>query len=77
MENFDLETQVKRDDIGNLEYKLEPENLRAAHLPTFSSAEMNFKTAPVVVESIVKTAKSGILVLRSVMNIIVKRLLGG
>ncbi|WP_281165130.1 aminotransferase class I/II-fold pyridoxal phosphate-dependent enzyme [Liquorilactobacillus sicerae] len=60
MENFDLETQVKRDDIGNLEYKLEPENLRAAHLPTFSSAEMNFKTAPVVVESIVKTAKSGI-----------------
>ncbi|KRM86406.1 aminotransferase class I/II-fold pyridoxal phosphate-dependent enzyme [Liquorilactobacillus vini] len=60
MGNFDLETQVKRDDIGNLEYELEPESLRAAHLPTFSSAEMNFKTAPAIVDSVVKVAKSGI-----------------
>ncbi|MFT8727477.1 MAG: aminotransferase class I/II-fold pyridoxal phosphate-dependent enzyme [Liquorilactobacillus ghanensis] len=61
MGNFDLETQVKRDDIGSLEYKLTPENLRISKMPTFSSAEMNFKTAPSIIDSIVQSAKTGIL----------------
>lgn len=59
-DRFDFETLVDRTNIGNLKDSITPENLKEQEIPSFAAAEMDFKTAPSVIQSITDMAQRGI-----------------
>lgn len=59
-EPFDFETIVNRKNTGNLKELLTPEELKADNLLTFNAAEMDFRTAPCVIDAMVRCAREGL-----------------
>lgn len=58
--HFDLDTVVNRKNTGNLKEILTPDNVKSAGLLAFNAAEMDFLTAPSVIDAMVSCAKSGL-----------------
>lgn len=58
MYNFDIAGD--RSSVGNMKTFTTPEELRAKGITSFAAAEMDFKTAPSIIESIKKMADRGI-----------------
>ena len=57
---YDFETLVDRSDIGNLKESITPPKLREQHIPSFAAAEMDFKTAPSIIQSVTEMVQRGI-----------------
>lgn len=57
---FDFNTLANRSNIGNLKYSLLPESLRTRGLIGFAGAEMDFQTAPVIVQALTRFARRGL-----------------
>ena len=57
---FDFETLVDRTHAGNMKEIITPEAVRQAGSITYSGAEMDFKTAPVILEAFIKKAENGL-----------------
>lgn len=57
---FDFDTLVDRSASGNMKYIVTPECIRAIGGITYSGAEMDFKTAPVIVEALQAKALCGL-----------------
>lgn len=57
---FDFDSFVCRSGIGNLIEELTPKAIREAGLPSYWGAEFDFKTAPVIIEAVKKTADNGL-----------------
>lgn len=60
MGRFNLETRVCREHTGNLKDLLTPSELKENGLESYNAAEMDFETAPAVIESIKKLADNGL-----------------
>jgi len=58
--HWDFEELVDRRGTGNMKYLTMPISMKKAGRITFSGAEMDFKTAPVIIEALTKRAKSGL-----------------
>jgi cystathionine beta-lyase len=58
---FDFETVVDRRDIGNMKYLVAPKAIKDAGMVSFSGAEADFKTAPVIIEAMVRKAENGLM----------------
>ena len=58
MYNFNL--VGNRTDIGNMKEFLTPENLKKQNITSFAAAEMDFKTAPSIIEAVKRMADGGI-----------------
>ena len=61
MENFDFETIVDRRNTGNMKAYIAPARVREKGLQTFNAAEMDFKTAPSVIEAMKACAENGLM----------------
>lgn len=59
--DYDFNTLINREDQGNMKYILTPEIVRRMNLISYAGAEMDFKTAPVIIDAIVRKAKNGLL----------------
>ena len=59
--NFDFETQVDRSEIGNLKESITDPSLLQAGIPAMNAAEMDYLTAPSLIESVKRMADRGIL----------------
>ncbi len=57
---FDLDSVVNRANTGNLKDFFTPEKLRDDGIETFNAAEMDFKTAPAVIEAVKNFAEEGL-----------------
>jgi len=57
---FDFDTVVDRRDIGNMIEETKPRAIRDAGLPSYWGAEFDFRTAPVVIESLRNAAERGL-----------------
>ncbi len=57
---FDFETMVDRSHQGSLRDSITDPRLLAAGLPSFSAAEMDFPTAPCVINALIKRMQTGI-----------------
>lgn len=57
---FDFDTLVDRSDSGNMKLIITPECIRAIGGITYSGAEMDFKTAPVIMEALKNKALGGL-----------------
>jgi cysteine-S-conjugate beta-lyase len=57
---FDFDTLVDRTHSGNMKYIITPECIRSIGGITYSGAEMDFKTAPVIIEALTKKAQGGL-----------------
>lgn len=55
--HFDLDTVVNRKNTGNLKEILTPDDVKAAGLLAFNAAEMDFPTAPSVIDAMVNWRK--------------------
>jgi cystathionine beta-lyase len=60
MAKFDFDTLVDRSGAGNMKYIITPECVRQVGAITYSGAEMDFKTAPVIIEALQKKALGGL-----------------
>ena len=60
MSRFDLETIVNRTHTGNLKEFFTPDGLRQRGIEAFNAAEMDFKTAPSVIEAVKNFAEEGL-----------------
>lgn len=60
MPKFDFDTLVDRSGSGNMKYIITPECVRNIGGITYSGAEMDFKTAPVIVEALKQKASGGL-----------------
>lgn len=58
--NFDFETVVRRAHTGNMKGTVTPDALKERHIQTFDAAEMDFKTAPSVIEAVKRFADEGL-----------------
>lgn len=58
--NFDFDTLVDRRDSGNMKDIILPEPVRRVGGITYSGAEMDFKTAPVIIEALTRKAQGGL-----------------
>lgn len=59
--HFDLETIVNRTNTGNLKELLTPDELKREGLLALSAAEMDFRTAPSVIDAMVSCAREGLM----------------
>ena len=57
---FEFDKLINRYNIGNLKDITLLDNIRKAGMISFASAEMDFKTAPCVIEAVVRRAKNGL-----------------
>lgn len=57
---FDFDILVDRTHSGNMKYIITPECIRTIGGITYSGAEMDFKTAPVIIEALTKKALGGL-----------------
>ncbi len=57
---YDFDTAVNRKGIGNLKDYCTPKNIQDMGILSFSGAEMDFKTAPVIIDAMVERAKNGL-----------------
>jgi cysteine-S-conjugate beta-lyase len=60
MQKFDFDTLVDRTGSGNMKHIITPECVRKIGGITFSGAEMDFKTAPVIMEAFKEKALGGL-----------------
>lgn len=58
--HFDLETIVNRTNTGNLKELLTPETLKQEGLLALNAAEMDFRTAPSVIQAMTRCAQDGL-----------------
>lgn len=58
---YDFETLVRRSGIGNLKDAILADVIREKGLISFAAAEMDFKTAPSLIEAVVNRAETGLL----------------
>ncbi len=58
---FDFETPAERRGIGNLKAYLSSEAIRAAGIENYCAAEMDFRTAPSVIDAMAKFAQNGLM----------------
>ncbi|MCI8401471.1 MAG: aminotransferase class I/II-fold pyridoxal phosphate-dependent enzyme [Lachnospiraceae bacterium] len=57
---YDFETIAKRERMGSLKLAMTPEVLREKGLVSFAAGEMDFPTAPSLVEAVVRAAENGL-----------------
>jgi len=60
MTDFDFTTIVNREGTGNLKEHLTADDIKAAGMTAFNAAEMDFKTAPSVIDSMKKCVENGL-----------------
>lgn len=60
MSKYDLETIVNRAHTGNLKEYFTPDDLKHKGIESFNAAEMDFKTAPSVIEAVKEFAEEGL-----------------
>ena len=58
--NYDFDKLVNRENIGNLKDTLTPNYIKEKGIISLAGAEFDFKTAPSVIESVVKRAQNGL-----------------
>lgn len=58
---FDFDTKASRENIGNAKYNTCPENIREAGIISFGNSEPEYKTAPSVIEAVIKRAENGLM----------------
>ena len=58
--NFDFDTMVDRSGLGNMKTLITDEKLLQKNIPSFSAAEMDFKTAPSIIASLHRVVDRGI-----------------
>ncbi|HOY26193.1 MAG TPA: aminotransferase class I/II-fold pyridoxal phosphate-dependent enzyme [Mesotoga sp.] len=58
---YDFETLVNRENQGNMKYIYTPGIVKKMNLISYAGAEMDFKTAPVIIEALVERAKNGLM----------------
>ncbi|KUK79326.1 MAG: Bifunctional PLP-dependent enzyme with beta-cystathionase and maltose regulon repressor activitie, partial [Mesotoga prima] len=59
--DYDFDTLVNREDQGNMKYMFTPKIVKKMNLISYAGAEMDFKTAPVIIDALVKRAKIGLM----------------
>lgn len=59
--HFDLQTLVNRAGTGNLKEVLTPEELKREGILALNAAEMDFRTAPSVIEAMISCAREGLM----------------
>lgn len=57
---YDFDTLVNRQNSGNMKYRDTPEEVLQAGGISYSGAEMDFKTAPVIMEALAAKARNGL-----------------
>jgi cystathionine beta-lyase len=58
---YDFDTLVNRENQGNMKYICTPGIVKKMNLISYAGAEMDFKTAPVIIAALVEKAKNGLL----------------
>jgi len=58
---FDFDTLVDRSNIGNMKYLTTLDIINRKGTISYAGAEMDFKTAPVIIDAIIRRAKNGLL----------------
>ncbi len=58
---YDFETMVSREGIGSMKLYCTPKVVRDAGAVSYFAAEMDFKTAPVIIEAMVERARNGLM----------------
>lgn len=58
---FDFDTKAGRENIGNSKYITCPENIRREGIISFGNSEPEYKTAPSVIEAVIKRAENGLM----------------
>jgi cystathionine beta-lyase len=59
--DYDFDTLVNRENQGNMKCMLTPDVVRKMNLISYAGAEMDFKTAPEIIDALVRRAKNGLL----------------
>lgn len=57
---YNFETEVTRDNQGNLKYEMTPEQIKKAGFTSFDAAEMDFPTFPGITERVAALARNGL-----------------
>ena len=60
-QKFDFDTLAEREGVGCMKLLETPEAVRKAGLISFAGAEADFKTAPAIIDGIVRRAQGGFL----------------
>ncbi|SEO12894.1 cystathione beta-lyase [Amphibacillus marinus] len=58
---FDFDRLVNRENIGNMKYISHPKLIEQKGIISYAGAEMDFKTAPVIIDAITDRAQNGLL----------------
>lgn len=58
---YDFDTLVNRQNLGNMKYMTTPEIIKKMNVISYAGAEMDFKTAPVIIDALVKRAENGLM----------------
>ncbi|HNR79034.1 MAG TPA: putative C-S lyase, partial [Mesotoga infera] len=58
---YDFDTLVNRENQGNMKYICTPGIVKKMNLISYAGAEMDFKTAPVIIDALVEKAKNGLM----------------
>ena len=58
---YDFETAVSRSHMGNMKEEMASDIMKSRGIVSFGGAEMDFPTAPSVIDAIVRRAKNGLL----------------
>ncbi|HDP78918.1 MAG TPA: aminotransferase class I/II-fold pyridoxal phosphate-dependent enzyme [Mesotoga infera] len=59
--DYDFDTLVNRENQGNMKCILTPDVVRKMNMISYAGAEMDFKTAPAIIDALVKRARNGLL----------------
>lgn len=57
---YDFDLAADRENMGNMKDFLTPQKLKEKGIPSFSAAEMDFRTAPSVIRSVTETVQKGV-----------------
>lgn len=60
-QEFDFDTLADRENIGCMKLLETPNIVKKAGLISFAGAEADFKTAPVIIDGIIRRAQNGFL----------------
>ncbi|AFK08111.1 bifunctional PLP-dependent enzyme with beta-cystathionase and maltose regulon repressor activities [Mesotoga prima MesG1.Ag.4.2] len=59
--DYDFDTLVNRENQGNMKCMLTPDIVKKMNLISYAGAEMDFKTAPAIIDALVERARNGLL----------------
>ena len=59
--DYDFDTLVNRENQGNMKFMLTPDLVKKMNLISYAGAEMDFKTAPAIIDALVERARNGLL----------------